>query len=317
MRRLLTAALAVTALSAGAAPSQADAAVLYGMGDQAPSMFDDPLFQAIPFRAVRYIPPYDALKHADDTALADAWIGKAVAQRKRILIAFNYSRKQPKKMPSVNEYVKWTAAFYRRYGKFVESWQPFNEVNRAFLPRQYASLSYRTPTATQAARYYDAFRTRVCKSGASCRRIIGIDVLDGPDKKVKATVDYIRAFRRVVKKQPTYWGIHNYSDTQRGGSARTAAMIKAFGPGQVWVTETGGIRKLCGASGRCSIDNDDAGQARAITRAFTIANKLKRITRLYLYEWSANESADRFDAGIVRPDGSAGRPYEVVKSRVK
>jgi hypothetical protein len=296
-------------------PAGAQAKVTYGIGDQSPDMFTDPLFQAVPFKVVRYIPPYDAMKHPDDARDAAVWIGRARAQGKKVLVAFNYSRKDPKKMPSVAEYVKQTKAFYLAFGSQVESWQPFNEANRAFDKRQYSKLSYRTPTAKQAAAYFDAFRTKVCTK-PSCK-IVGLDVLDGPDKKVKGTVAYIKAFRKAVKQQPKLWGIHNYSDTERGGSARTAAMIKAFGPGQVWVTETGGIRKLCGDSGRCSVDNDDAGQAAAIRRAFQIANKLKRITRLYLYEWTATESADRFDAGILRPDGSAGAPYQVVKSYVK
>jgi hypothetical protein len=311
--RPLTLLLALFA--ALALPSAAQAKVTYGIGDQTPAMFDNPLFQAVPFKVVRYIPPYDAMKHPDDAAIAAEWIGKARAQGKRVLIAFNYSRKTPKKLPSTAEYTKWTKRFFQVFGKQVESWQPFNEANRAYLPRQYRSLTYRTPTAKQAAAYYDAFRTKVCTS-SRCR-IVGIDVLDGPDKKVKATVQYIKDFRAAVKKQPKLWGIHNYSDTERGGSSRTEAMVKAFGPGQVWVTETGGIRKLCGASGRCSVDNDDAGQARAIDRAFKIANKVKRITRLYLYEWTATESADRFDAGIIRPDGSAGKPYDTVRKYVK
>jgi hypothetical protein len=39
----------------------------------------------------------------------------------------------------------------------------------------------------------------------------------------------------------------------------------------------------------------------------------RRIQRVYIYQWSANNSTDIFDAGLVNPDGSPRQAYGIVK----
>ena len=67
--------------------------------------------------------------------------------------------------------------------------------------------------------------------------------------------------------------------------------------------ETGGIVTIRDATGRETLPADEARAARGVDRAFAIAARRPRITRMYLYQWRAGAS-DRFDAGLVRPDGT-------------
>jgi hypothetical protein len=38
----------------------------------------------------------------------------------------------------------------------------------------------------------------------------------------------------------------------------------------------------------------------------------KRIKRIYVYQWKVNNSFDRFDAGVVRPDGTPRPSFNVL-----
>jgi hypothetical protein len=70
------------------------------------------------------------------------------------------------------------------------------------------------------------------------------------------------------------------------------------------VEETGGIVALRNASDRLTFSTSEALAATAIDRAFALTTTRPRITRMYVYQWQAN-AGDRFDAGLVRPDGTA------------
>jgi hypothetical protein len=58
---------------------------------------------------------------------------------------------------------------------------------------------------------------------------------------------------------------------------------------------------------RVTLPTDEARARCAIERAFAIAAARPRITRMYIFHWRAFASS-RFDAGLVRPDGS-DRPF--------
>ena len=74
-------------------------------------------------------------------------------------------------------------------------------------------------------------------------------------------------------------------------------------PGEVWLTETGGVARF----GR-SFPFDLQRQARALRYSFKLARTSPRITRMYLYNWLGAKPGDRFDAGLVGPDGTTQRP---------
>jgi hypothetical protein len=38
----------------------------------------------------------------------------------------------------------------------------------------------------------------------------------------------------------------------------------------------------------------------------------KRVKRIYVYQWKVNFAGDRFDAGVVRPDGTPRPSFDVL-----
>ena len=59
-------------------------------------------------------------------------------------------------------------------------------------------------------------------------------------------------------------------------------------------------------------------QKSATEQMYKIAkNFSRRIKRLYIYQWSTNFVGDRFDAGLVRPDGTPRPAFDVVKKNKK
>ena len=89
-------------------------------------------------------------------------------------------------------------------------------------------------------------------------------------------------------------------------------------PGEVWLTETGGILKFLPALQAL------ARRARP-TRTkymFKLADKYdsrrsgmrSRITRLYNYQWTGVPRSARFDAGLVNPNGSPRKAYRSSRS---
>jgi hypothetical protein len=116
-------------------------------------------------------------------------------------------------------------------------------------------------------------------------------------------VRWLQRFRAATSTSPRLWGLHNYSDVTDGRTTGTDAVLAAV-PGRLWIEETGGIVPLRNAAGLVTLATDEARAAAAVSRAFAIARTRPRVTRLYLYQWRAG-AQDRFDAGLVRPDGTA------------
>ena len=82
-------------------------------------------------------------------------------------------------------------------------------------------------------------------------------------------------------------------------------------PGDVWLTETGGIVQFGGAFPNAH----GAGLRRAasaISFMFHLAGISKRITRLYIYDWSGGTSHTRFDAGLTDVHHNPRAGYVVV-----
>jgi hypothetical protein len=46
---------------------------------------------------------------------------------------------------------------------------------------------------------------------------------------------------------------------------------------------------------------------------FKLAASNKRIARLYVYQWSGANPGDRFDAGVLGPDGKPRPAYDVIR----
>ncbi|HEY7960666.1 MAG TPA: hypothetical protein VID29_01985 [Solirubrobacteraceae bacterium] len=299
---LLSALLAAVLAGACTLPGAGLAAsFLTGLGDEQASMFESPAYRQLGTRIARDIVPYDVADRPEDLAAFRLWYSGARAAGVAPLVAFYHSRVSPLRLPSVAGYRREIAKFMRMFPA-ITSYQPWNEANRGFVRGQFKS-----PSAGTSAKYYLALK-------ALCRhcQVVGLDVLDGAS--IKPTISYIRQFQRALaaahKSQPTIWGLHNYSDTNRFRSSGTKAVLRAV-KGQVWLTETGGIVQFdpsfANPAGRGL-----ARAAKALRYMFALAASNPRIKRLYIFQWTGSTAGVRFDAGLIGPEGSPRSGYFVV-----
>jgi hypothetical protein len=296
-RRLtLLCALALLGLAGLAAPAPS-AATIVGIGDQSADTFSDPRFQELGVKRSRYFPPWDAVLKRPESL--DRWLGAARAAGIQPLVAFNHSSgdrcpRRPCRLPSVRSYTRAFKAFRRRY-PWVRVISPWNEINSPTQP------TGRNPR--RAAEFYNVVR-------ANCRgcTILAADI---QDLSPRTMTRYLRTFRRYVRGNPRLWGLHNYTDTNRFRTEGTRTMLRLV-PGQVWLTETGGIYKRLGSGNQ--LRADARRQARATSFMFRIARQFRRrIARVYIYQWRVTQESDRFDAGLVAPDGTPRRAYGIVR----
>ena len=85
-------------------------------------------------------------------------------------------------------------------------------------------------------------------------------------------------------------------------------------PGEVWLTETGGIVKLLP-----SFAHSESRAAARTKGLFRLVGDFdtrrrgmrSRITRLFVYSFYGAEPGARFDAGLVNPDGTPRKAFSV------
>jgi hypothetical protein len=309
MRRLVRTCLPLAALAAAVIAPASASAVSVGISDQQPSTFTNPLYAPLKLKVARVITPYDVLSEPAEKARLDQWIHNAKLAKQTILISFEHSRLQSKynKAPSVSTYTKALKAFKKKYGsKFDIS--PWNEVNvcqaSGRMEGQPSKICKSATGPKLVAQYYSA-----AKSVFAGRKIVAIDILDGAN--VGGAVSYLRKFKKYVKGTPKYWGIHNYSDTNRGSYSRTSRLIKEIGnkKAEVWLTETGGQLRLRGK------EYGEAKAAKALKCMFSMPKRYSQIKRLYIYQFNGADASNDFDAGLIGPDDSLRAGYDVVKKR--
>jgi hypothetical protein len=262
---------------------------LLGVADQKAATFGDPLFRNLGIVRSRLNTPWNSI-FTERPRLAE-WLNAARAAGVEPLVAFEHARgepcpAQPCTLPSVGAYSRAVAAFHRAY-PWVKLLQPWNEANSATQP------TGRHPE--RAAAYYAAV-TRICPDCI----VTGADVLDSTN-----LATWLGRFRAATgTATPQLWGLHNYSDTNRFRNHGTKQML-ALVPGQIWLTEAGGIVSFKTADGRVALPYDVQRAARAIRYLFRLAASSARITRVYIYQWKIDFPGNRFDAGLVGLDGRA------------
>lgn len=285
------------------------ASYLTGIGDEGTEMFTNPLWTQLHTKIARYIAPYDAAVRPYSLQLAEAWIGAAEAAHQQVLVAFYHSEYTPTKMPSVTVYQRDIQKFIKLF-PHVRQYQPWDEANRGTIVeivKRKRHIALVSPSPLQSAQYYKAMRS-VCKG---CT-IVGLDVLDAP--VVTPTLEYIAQFKHDIARlktvMPSIWGLHNYSDTNRLQSTRTRAVLAAV-PGQVWLTETGGIVQF-GSDFPNKKGSGLTRAAKALSFMFKIAGSSSRIKRLYIYDWTGGVTSTRFDAGLMNAKYEPRPGYVVV-----
>jgi hypothetical protein len=251
-------------------------------------MFKDKRFRDLGIDKVRLVVSYDATRVRFERDLVDVWLAAALRAGAEPFITFGHSRVHPKKLPSVAEFRSSFRAFRKRY-PYVKVYAPWNEINHASQP---------TADAPQrAAQYYNVVK-------AECP---GCTVLAGDVLDQAGMTRYVKQYRRHLDGEPAIWGLHNYSDTNRFRSSGLHDMLAAV-PGEVWLTETGGLVEF----GR-SFPRDEQRAARATTYAIEQARDNERVKRIYLYNWTGDKPGARFDAGLIAPDGTARPAFDALR----
>jgi hypothetical protein len=309
MTRFL-ACIAAAAVLAGcglaATPEKSDAAVLVGVGEQDAAMFTDPLFTQLEIKRARYFPSWDVAlpARAEEAGWLDQWLDGARADGVEPLISFNVNlgSRCPTsrcKLPTVAQYTKAFKAFRLKWPD-VTVISPWNEANHRSQP------TFKNPK--RAAQFYN-----VVRKNCSVCTIVAADVIDEVNME-----RWLKVFKKTAKK-PRIWGLHNYRDTNKrkgqrlGGTKRLLKAVK----GQVWLTETGGIVKFVLPNGHTLFKKSESRANTATKRMFDLAKRYRsRIKRLYIYHWKQSSTDNRFDAGLVRLDGTPRASYFTVRSRL-
>ena len=299
-RMRTTIVLAVLAALVLAVPASANYRV--GISEQDARTFDQPLWQNLQLKRVRYIVPWDFYK-GDGQAEATTFMNAARAKNQDVLVMFTarrgcyskgkYSKSSACRAPSKAAY---TTAFKKFKAAFpwVKSYAPWNEANHVSQPT--------AKSPKRAADYYAVLRAN-CKG---CK-ILAADVLD------QSTVtSWLRSFIKYSKNKGRVWGLHNYKDVNRKQSKGLTNVLKTV-PGEVWLTETGGITKFESSGFKKS----DSRAASATKYMFQLADRFdsrkkgykSKVTRIYVYRWWG-EPDGTFDSGLVNPDGSKRPAYD-------
>ena len=260
---------------------------LLAIADQKPATFTDPEFRKLGVARSRLNTPWNSI--FTEPARLASWLDAARAAGVEPLITFEHARGdacpgQPCRLPSVAAYTRAVTAFHRKY-PWARLLQPWNEANSGTQP------TGKHPE--RAAAYYEALK-KVCPG---CT-ITAADVLDSGNLE-----RWLSRFKSALGSTPTpLWGLHNYTDSNRFRTTGTTRMLRAV-PGQIWLTEAGGIVSFVTADGRTALPYDEQRAARSIRFLFRLARLSPRITRIYVYQWKIDFPGNRFDAGLVGPDG--------------
>src|SRR5215203_518618 len=144
-------------LAALVAIPAAQAKVKVGISEQNPAMFDQPNWQKLKLKRVRYVVSWDYAKQAFEHAEVTTFMNAARAHKQEVLVEFNahrgcfngkkYSKKKACKAPSTKAY-KAAVKGFRKQFPYAKTFAPWNEVNHVSQP------TYKKPKL--AARYYKA-----------------------------------------------------------------------------------------------------------------------------------------------------------------
>ena len=165
---------------------------LLGVGDQQPSVFEEPLFVRLRVRIARLVIPWDAMR----SPAVGVWLTAARRANVQPLVAFGHAQgdrcpDSPCRLAGVREYTARFRAFRRRF-PWVRTITPWNEPNHASQPT--------VSVPGRAARYYNAVR-------AACRgcTVVAGDMLDAPNLRRYLT-RYRRALAELSRAAPAAGG---------------------------------------------------------------------------------------------------------------
>ena len=291
MPRLAASLVVLLAALAVAAPASA---LTIGIADQKPDMFSDPRFQDSGIRFARRAVAWDALTSPGQTAALDEWMNAARAAHVDPLVSFTHSSLDRRQLPTPERLLYEFRRFRARY-PWVTEFATWNEANHCGEP------TCHRPELVAA--YWRKLRI-ACPQ---CK-ILGAEVLDMPNM-----TSWVKAFRRVSKVQPRYWGLHNYIDANRLRTSGTKRLLKATGSALIWFTETGGIVSRVN---RRKVTFPESASHAAIATRF-VFDKLvplsPRNTRVYLYHWNSEPGPKTWDSALIGPGGKPRPAFRVLE----
>jgi hypothetical protein len=255
---------------------------MVGIGDQNLQMFQDHRFQRLHLQITRLALPWDWYKSTSYVAYVDQWVAAAQTAKLRPLIAFNRNWGPGGDRYRVpQEVLRGSFLLFRaRYPKITD-FSAWNEANHTSQP------TAKSPKL--AATYYKTLR-------AACPRqctIVAADVLDTNDMPA-----WIAKFKRFAP-GARLWGLHSYKDPNNGTTWHLRNFLHQV-KGQVWLTETGGIKRLKPEPGSRGHGRTNSlhGQAVAVKRVYALARSNKRVRRIYFYQWTQNRT-QRWDSAFL------------------
>ena len=302
MRRLTCAALAAAVLLLlPAAASAAPTAI--GIGEQRPAIFQDPSWQRLKARDVRYIVAWDALRVPWQKAEVDAYLSAARDAGARVLLGFSRSR-SPRKarrkyLPSPSRLRREFLAFRSHY-PWVTSYLTWNEANHRGQP------TWNRPGVV--ARYYDMLR-RNCRS---CT-IVGPSVLDST-----AMPGWVQQVERKAKHRIGIWALHNYIDANRFRTRGTRSLLRVTRKthAKIWFTETGGLVRRRNGS-RIEFAESRKHAVKATRQVERLARLSRRVQRVYFYHWIAPAPDAHWDSALTDRRGRPRPAYTVVRTYIR
>ena len=192
---------------------------LFGVGDQSPAMFSDPLFRWLGVRYARLDIAWDATRVSYELEAATAWLNAAKEAGVHPLVSFDKDYARPHELPSLATYSEAVGEFMKRF-PWVTEYEPWNEEN------QEAEPTYANPA--RAASYYNWLHG-ACKG---CT-VLAADVLDGPSME-----HWLKGFLPHVH-NVALWGLHPYFELTYGGENPLSKFWRLVHGGHVWFTEAG------------------------------------------------------------------------------
>ncbi|MEN0015533.1 MAG: glycosyl hydrolase [Solirubrobacteraceae bacterium] len=293
LRRALT--LVVVALSGllSASSTASAAPVVFGLGDQSPAMFTDPLWTSQPLKNTRRIVDWDTPQYPAKVADLDAWMTAAHTAGATPLIAIEHSWTAGRLTlkPTVAQYTTLITWLKGRY-PWWNTLTPWNEANYNSQP------TFRNPAL--AAQYWKAAKTACVGCTVTSPSIVA---WDGAPKK------WLAQFQAATKNKVKLWAVHIYGDQNRLTDIHLKAFEKSV-KGQIWVTEAAGWVRF-------TLPKWPINQARAakvITYTFQVAKKHSaRVKRWYFYQWRGPSSPlATWDSGVLNPDGTTRPGYQAL-----
>jgi hypothetical protein len=319
----------------------------WGISDNKASIWQEQRTLGLNAPYARLIVPYDVvyrgMTHEDDAYLAnvDAWISRAHALGKRILVSFEHCRVAscvgylPPTVdsdPSTVDYSYAVRLFLARYPD-VQDFTAWNEPNNPHQPT--VANPYRAGT------YYRELAKLCAQRQPTPCYVAAGDFLDRPDLIGSHQPDYFRRYRNGMGGPPQQWALHVYRDTKYGITDELDEFVKRTAyqtnsgktPSRIWLTEQGAYRAQFvstpapGHVATFSVADQNEDVRWSLDHlACTLSD---RIVRYYYYSITGKATStlsppiDVFDTGLLSENpggggyGATRDAYDLYKNKIQ